>query len=125
MNRLMAKRHTRDAHCTAERTAAISQARGIPEWAVEPYLNDLYALATTTDKKRVTFTDYLSDLGKRVRPGPGPPPCPPALCSSTHQALSTHHADEPSSFRGRINSAMPLPSACSGPALRRKSTSFM
>lgn len=68
MNRLMIKRHTQDAVCTPERTAAIAEARDIPDWAVEPYLNDLYTLAKTTNKKRVTFTDYLMDLGERVRP---------------------------------------------------------
>lgn len=68
MNRLMADRHSQDEACTPERTAAIAAARSIPEWAVQPYLNDLYTLAATTDKQRVTFTDYLVDLGHRVRP---------------------------------------------------------
>ena len=66
MNRLMVKRHNTVANCTAERKTAISQARSIPEWAVLPYLNDLYALACTTDQKRVTFTDLVR-LGMKTK----------------------------------------------------------
>eukprot|EP00892_Ulva_mutabilis_P002520 jgi/Ulvmu1/12269/UM087_0002.1 len=67
MNRLMAKRHTHDTHLTPQRTAAIARCRGIPEWAVAPYLNDLYALALTTAAQPETFTDYLVQLGNRFQ----------------------------------------------------------
>lgn len=69
MNRLMhmTNQHTQETTLAPERTEAIAEARGIPVSDVEAYLNYMYQLVRTTDKRRMSFTAYLKYLGERVR----------------------------------------------------------